>query len=833
VIDRRDFLKAGALAATGSLLAHGQKDRTMGTLRRLTVENLAPDTARNRLAAIELIGGLRSLGVAPEVEMLDPANRREGNVHFILAIEPVRFKGQEEYEISAAGKRVSFNAASDQALLYSIFDFLERQGVSFGIDGAVFPVAPVEALTIPASQETWTAAPNFAVRGLLPWPDFLNCISVYNDEDFKAYFANMLRMRFNMFGMHAYTSNDPLAESYLSFDFAGAGHHAALEDTTMTSWGYLPQRTSTFKMGAAEFFDRETFGSDATRLAADNWDIAERTTKMLSAGFSFASSLGIRTGIGFEPYQSPSEIMRALPPEAKTHPGGLIESPIGKDLLERRLADLLERYPMVDYVWLWEDEGANWDSRTKNIPLSVTPFQQARDFLRRNAPKKQLVLAGWGGVVRNFQSLHQRLPGDIVFAALSDSLGWDPVSEEYGKLEGRERWPIPWLEDDPSMWLPQFRASRFESDMKRAKGFGCQGMLGIHWRHRIVDPTATYFSRAAWNPALTAADHYRQFSAAQVAPSRAATLAGLFVDCDQNRKTASTFLGSYGKDGHADQHELTGDYDEGFVYENAKLNPATLDSQRQVALDFKKLLYESASATEKERIGYFSGFVNLSVSYCDALNLAHKLGEVLANAVKLRTAGKEDDARNLVLHDGVPLWLAMAPLVRQTMLAFENIISTRNDQGQLASMQNKFVRISLERLRLSIKEFLGDLPPEMTQAYDAATSAKAALATRIFIPTRPSILPAGESARIFIVVPTEEFITDVHLHFRCDGIGDWVRKFAPRVGRHVYEAQLGPFEPGTSTVEYVASAAIAEQAEALSAPLDEPQHAYRLNIMKG
>ena len=95
------------------------------------------------------------------------------------------------------------------------------------------------------------------MRGLLPWPDFLNCISVYNDEDFKAYFAAMLRMRFNMFGMHVYTQNDPgpLAESYLSFDFAGSGHRSALEDSTMTSWGYLPQRTSTFKMGAAQFFD--------------------------------------------------------------------------------------------------------------------------------------------------------------------------------------------------------------------------------------------------------------------------------------------------------------------------------------------------------------------------------------------------------------------------------------------------------------------------------------------------------------------------------------------------------------------------------------------------
>jgi hypothetical protein len=830
-MDRRDFLKAGTLAATGSLLAHAQKTQTIGTLRRITIENTAPDGTKTRLAVTELLAGLRALKLAPEVALIDETQPREGNAHFILAVEANRFKGREEYEIAAAGKRVSLTAASDQALLYSVFDFIERQGVVFGIDGDTVPIDLPTALVVPAPGQAWTAAPNFAVRGLLPWPDFLNCISIYNDEDFKAYFANMLRMRMNMFGMHVYTQNDPLAESYLSFDFAGAGHRAALEDTTMTSWGYLPQRTSTFKMGGAQFFDRETFGADATRLAADNWEIADRTTKMLQAGFNFASSLGIRTGIGFEPYQNPMEIVRALPPEAKAHPGGLVESPIGKDLLERRLADLLERYPMVDYVWLWEDEGANWESRTKNIPLSVTPFKQAYDFLQRNAAGKKLVLAGWGGVVRNFQSLHQRLPGDVVFAALSDSLGWDPVSEEYGKLESRERWPIPWLEDDPSMWLPQFRASRFESDMKRARSFGCQGMMGIHWRHRIVDPTATYFSRAAWNPALTAAAHYEDFSAAQVANKRAKTLAELFVDCDQNRKISSTFQGTYNKDGFADTRELTGDYDQAFEYEKNRPNPAVLVTQRQTAQDFRRLMAETFSPTEQERIGYFAGYVGLTVPYCDALENAYKLGDVLKAAVKLRTDGKEADARSLVLHDGVPLWLTMAPLVRQTMLTFERIVSTRNDQGQLASMQNKFVRIALQRLRLSIKEFLGDLPAEMNQAYEAAEASQGAVPTRLFIPTRPSLLAAGDSARIFIVMPGEGTVAQVRLNVRSNGIGDWVSKFATLAGRRVYEAQLGPFEPGTTTVEYCASASLMGESETYLAPPEAPQRVYRLNVI--
>ena len=77
------------------------------------------------------------------------------------------------------------------------------------------------------------------------------------------------------------------------------------------------------------------------------------------------------------------------------------------------------------------------------MPLSVTPFVQAHDFLRRHAPDKRLVLGGWGGVARNFGEFHKRLPGDIIFTCLSDSLGWDPLHEVFGKLEGRERCPFP------------------------------------------------------------------------------------------------------------------------------------------------------------------------------------------------------------------------------------------------------------------------------------------------------------------------------------------------------------------------------------------------------
>ena len=828
MIDRRDFMKTSALVSVGGLLGYSHAPGQIAGGTRIAIRMLSADSVKTRLAARELSSGLRMLNSADEVRL----TRESGAaIELKLTVDASRFKGAEDYEIVRSGQGAAFHAASEQALLYAVFDFLERQGVVFGIDGTTAPIDRAAQLRLPEQGQSWTASPRFAVRGLLPWPDFLNCISIYNDEDFKAYFASMLRMRFNMFGMHVYTENapGPQAESYLSFDFAGSGHGATLEDTTMTSWGYLPQRTSTFKMGGARFFDTDTFGADATRLGADTWDIARRTTAMLSAAFSFAGALGIRTGIGFEPYRNPAEIVRALPPEAISHPGGFMESRTARDLLERRLADLLERYPMVDYVWLWEDENANWEGRARNVPLSITPFVQARDFLKQHAPGKRLVLAGWGGLTRHFESLHQRLPEDIVFSALSDSLGWDPVNEAFGKLGGRERWPIPWIEDDPSMWFPQFRASRFQTDMKRAQDFGCQGMLGIHWRHRIIDPTATFLARASWNGELTAPAHYHSFCAAQASGERAEKLATLFYDCDHNQAISSTFLGSYDMAGYANRIELTGDYSEAFDYAATEPDPAVLSTQRATAERFRQLASEAATARERDRVGYFAGFVGFMVPYCDALETAHQLDAVLRRAVEMRAAGKQDAGRTEVVQHGIPLWLAMAPQVREAMIQFQGVIATRNDQGQLASMQNKFVRIALERLRLSIKEFVDELPPEMDHAYAAAIAPEAGARPRLFIPTRPSLMRPGESLRIFIVAPALEEGGAVKLHTRRQGALPWQTFTAVHAGRDVYVSQLGPFDAVDGTIEYYATAT--GKPQPLSDPPQAPVNVYTMNLL--
>jgi hypothetical protein len=792
MIDRRTLIRGGT--ATGlALLASPAPAAGPSVVR---IWRACVDTPKTRLAMQELRSGLVALGLARDVrEAPDGA----GAPTFILSI--VAGLASETYEIARSGDTVTVRAASEQALLHAVFDLLERQGALFGLDGTMVPPGGVRRWSLPEAGRPWRAEPAFATRGLLPWPDFLNCISVFNQEDFRAYFAAMLRMRLNLFGMHVYTDTLQPTEAYLSVRFAGAGQQAELETTATRGWGYLPQRTSTYGMGSSELFDRETFGSDAARLAADNWEIADRTAAMLRDGLSFAGDLGIRTGIGFEPYKLPAAIGDALPPEARSHPAGFADSVTAKRLLEARLADLLERYPMVDHVWLWEDETSNWDSRAKDVPISTTAFVQAHDFLRRHAPRKRLVVAGWGGFTRHFARLHQNLPGDIIFSALGDTLGWDPVAEAFGGLEGRERWPIPWLEDDPSMWFPQFRASRIEDDMRRARSLGCQGMLGIHWRHRIVDPTATYFAGAGWDRTLSARTHYARYARSQAAPSRAPALAGLMLDCDTGGAIASTYTGATTPDGHAGHVELSADYQEAFKYRENTPDPAMLLRQRRTAARFEALARLADTALERERLGYLAGFVKFLVPYCDAYRNAHALDAVLVRADALRKAGDAQGARRLVGEEGLPLWLELLPQVRAAIVDFQSVIATRHDLGQLASMQNKLVRIAVERLRLSLEEFLGDLPEEALRAQQAAL-VPASGAPRLFLPTRPSILRPGETLRLFVVAPGVGADARIGLLHRGLGHTDWSRTAARHEGRAVHSVALGPVEPALGVIEY-------------------------------
>jgi hypothetical protein len=798
-------------------------------------------------ASRELARGLRNLGLArePVQIVVNEGEVPPSSLVFFLSLDRQKLKHPEAYEISheyREGKppRIRLAGATPQAVLYAVFDFLEQQGAFFGLDGEVYPLEPPQALHLPPPSTPYRAQPRFGARGLVPWPDFLNCVTVYNREDWRAYLEAMVRMRFNTLGVHVYSGTNQWVESFLSFEYAGVGHLAYTDTSATNRWGYLPELTSRFGMGAPDFFADEVFGSEATTKAQSCWEAEELAQQLWREAFQYAKQLGIRTGVGFEPYQVPDEIYRAAPPEAyyasgeAKIPGPRInpESVAAKDILEARLGRLLEAYPTLDYVWLWEDEGMNWASQKANVPLSVTPFKQAFEFLKRHAPEKRLVISGWGGVVRHFAYFHKALPEEIIFSSLNDNLGWDPVSEEYGKLEARERWPIPWLEDDPAMWLPQFHVTRFVRDMDLAEQYGCQGLLGIHWRHRIMDIDAGFQAGYSWNKELTPARFFQVFASAQAREPRAGKLAKVLEDTDRDRLILCSWTGQV-KDGHSEIHEYTGDYDEAFQFWNGYDVPDSVkNSQAEVGQQLRALTDAASSPAERERLDYLTRFVEFLTPYSESWSLAFRLNQKLQKGRELKKQEKADEARNLIMTEGVPLWLDLAPLVREVFLDYQEIVSTRNDLGQLASMHNKYERLALYRLRASMKEFLGELPPETEQLFAEVRQPDAKAMPRAFVPTRPSLLRKGEQVRISAVVVGAGQVGRVTLLTRAKDSDQWNRSPMTLAGRRTYTSEI-KWQGTDPFMDYyvLAQIDVGGAKQALTSPPEAPARFYTVTLL--
>ena len=340
------------------------------------------------------------------------------------------------------------------------------------------------------------------------------------------------------------------------------------------------------------------------------------------------------------------------------------------------------------------------------------------------------------------------------------------------------------------MWLPQFHVSRFVRDMDLAEQYGCQGLLGIHWRHRIMDIDAGFQAGYSWNKELTPTRFFQAFASAQAREPRAGKLAKVLEDTDHDRLVLCSWTGEI-KNGHSEVHEYTGDYDEAFQFWNGYEPPESVrKSQAEVAQQLRALTDSASSPAERERLNYLTRFIEFLTPYSESWSLALHLNQKLQKASELKKQNKAGEARNLIVAEGVPLWLRMAPLVREVLLDYQEIVSTRNDLGQLASMHNKYERLALYRLRASMKEFLGELPPETERLFEEVRQPDPKAKARAFVPTRPTVLRKGEHARVSAVVAGAGQVASVTLFTRAKDSDQWDRLPMSLAHRRTYAGEI-------------------------------------------
>ena len=419
----------------------------------------------------------------------------------------------EQYRLKSEGERLTITGGSDVGVLYGAYRYAELLGVRFYLHEDVWPDELLPEL--PAVDET--GKPVFGVRGILPFHDFAQGPDLWEADDYKAVLAQMVKLRMNFIGLHTYSEcgwgSEPTVWIGMPEDVGREGrpkfsYASYYVNTERTTGGQKAGRTGKFGYGASGLFESDVWGPSVMRglmphgkTVEEKNEVFARTGKLLHEAFTYAHRFGVKTCVGTEiPLTHPS---RLLPHELRARlkeQGQSVQDPaIHKALYRGTFLRAMQTYPL-DYYWLWTPEG--W-----RLPQSDTEVQQTQDdlLLAVEAAKEvgapfTLATAGWAlGPLKDRTMFDRLLPKTMPFSALNLELGSVPVDEGFARLKGRPGWAIPWMEDDLAISSPELWVGRIRRDAYDAARYGCDGLIGIHWRTEEVGPMVAALAQAQWN----------------------------------------------------------------------------------------------------------------------------------------------------------------------------------------------------------------------------------------------------------------------------------------------------------------------------------------------
>ena len=422
--------------------------------------------------------------------------------------------GDEEYLLKTipgdSSNLVLVAGGDGPGILYGAYRFVESLGVRFYLHGDVVPDKRLPA-SLPDVDEL--GKPLFRLRGIHPFHDFPEGPDWWSREDYLAVIAQLPKLRMNFFGLHTYPEGRPNAEPTVWIGQPGdAGENglpefsypSSYQNTLRGNWGYEPAKTSGFHYGAAELFDRDDYGAEVMtgfapepKTPADMNELFRRTGNLLRDAFSFGRGLGVKSCVGTEmPLTIPDPVKKRLIEQGKDpgDPGTVAE--LYRGMFER----IKTTYPL-DYYWLWTDENWTWsDASEAQVEAVIGDARTAIAAAAEAGAPFSMATCGWVLGPPSDRTLFDReLPKNLAVSCINREVGKAPVDPVFGRIGDRSKWAIPWIEDDPALTSPQLWAGRMRKDAMDALTYGCDGLLGIHWRTRVLGPTVSALARAAWN----------------------------------------------------------------------------------------------------------------------------------------------------------------------------------------------------------------------------------------------------------------------------------------------------------------------------------------------
>ena len=415
---------------------------------------------------------------------------------------------------------IVLSAKEDTGLLYAVYHFAEILGARFYLHGDVLPDQP-DLSDVFSREMDIAAEPCFSVRGILPFHDFPEGPDWWSLKDYRSVIAQLVKMRANFIGLHTYPEPENADESYTAeptvwigkqgeFDAHGDvfnSYPAQHFKTNGGSWGYGAFRTDDYPMEMGKVFSKSVFAADYMdgdafeRYRSDVEEpslppgkyngVFNRYGDLLSDAFGFARKLGVKTCIGVE---TPLTVPRSV---RRRDGEGASATDYYKGIFSR-----ISKKHDLDYFWLWTPESWTWEGNTpEDTRRTIEDIRAALDAKKEVGAPFDLALCGWVlGPEEDRRLFDACFPRDVPFSCINRNVGFDPLEPSFGSMSpDRAKWAIPWLEDDPALTSLQLFVGRMRRDAFDAKRYGCDGIVGIHWRTKAVAPSLKALMNAAWS----------------------------------------------------------------------------------------------------------------------------------------------------------------------------------------------------------------------------------------------------------------------------------------------------------------------------------------------
>jgi len=399
------------------------------------------------------------------------------------------------------------------SLLYAAYRTAESYGVRFYLEGDVLPDRLI-GWSLPQLDEA--RRPLFSHRGIQPFHDFPEGPDWWSLEDYRAVLAQLPKLGMNFFGLHCYPEGgvgpEPLVWIGTPEDigegpavrFSYPARHFLTGNVT-GAWGYRPWKTSEYVWGADQMFETDDFGADYMQ-GYSPWNQApvEKTNSLfeamgvtLDAAFCLARLLGVKTVIGTE---TPLTIPRAVQERLRAAGKDPRDPAVVQEVYEGMFRRIMQTHPL-DYYWFWTPEDWTWSgTKPEQIDATLADLNAAAEAARKVGAPFGLATCGWVlGPVQDRAMFDKVLPKDWAVSCINRQVGHEPVEPGFAQVEGRPKWAIPWLEDDPALNSPQLWVGRMRKDAADALAYGCTGLMGIHWRTRQLGPNVSALAQAAWD----------------------------------------------------------------------------------------------------------------------------------------------------------------------------------------------------------------------------------------------------------------------------------------------------------------------------------------------